>query len=249
MSIWWIHELEASTRDQEKALQWWELTFIAYLSCYNIFHFTDISSSISANSFDMWSFRNTGNESIKSNSDDEEEDEAFLSCSDDDSDEYFTPPQSPILIDSDDEEKNVFEESLDKFEDQKEFCLFIKGWVDCYMKIWMSINLINSLPTLAKSQPNLTTMCSTPSAMISSSTSWNIRLYSDGIRPWKSSKPKSCAAIPRFICVYLRQSSSLCRSSSHCLAYNSFSVQLQLILSEWRNCQNLFFYSPLHSHP
>lgn len=89
--------------------------------------FTDISSSISANAFDMWSFRITTNDTIKSISDDEEEDEAFESCSDDDSDEYFTPPQSPPPVDSDDEEKNVFEESLDKFEDQKEFCLFIKG--------------------------------------------------------------------------------------------------------------------------
>lgn len=89
--------------------------------------FTDISSSISANAFDLWSFRSNNNESIKSTSDDENDDESFVSCSDDESDEYFTPPQSPINMDSDDEEKNVFEESLDKFEDQKEFCLFIRG--------------------------------------------------------------------------------------------------------------------------
>lgn len=76
----------------------------------------------------MWSFRNANNETIKSISDEEDDDEAFESCSDDES-EYFTPPQSPIHLDSDDddEDKNVFEESLDKFEDQKEFCLFIKG--------------------------------------------------------------------------------------------------------------------------
>jgi hypothetical protein len=76
----------------------------------------------------MWSHRSTMNDTIKSISDDED-DEAFESCSDDESEDYYTPPQSPIQFDSDDEddEKNVFEESLDNFEDQKEFNLFIKG--------------------------------------------------------------------------------------------------------------------------
>lgn len=67
------------------------------------------------------------NDSIKSISDDED-DEAFESCSDDESDEYFTPPQTPIPFDSDDDDmNNIFEESLENFEDQKEFNLFIKG--------------------------------------------------------------------------------------------------------------------------
>lgn len=95
----------------------------------NFKFFADISSSISSSSnhCDLWSHRSGMNDSIKSISDDED-DEAFESCSDDESDEYFTPPQTPIPFDSDDDEmNNIFEESLENFEDQKEFNLFIKG--------------------------------------------------------------------------------------------------------------------------
>jgi hypothetical protein len=52
-----------------------------------------------------------------------------LSCSDDDSDteEFFTPPQSPSTPYDSDDEVNVFEESLETFEDEKELVLFIEG--------------------------------------------------------------------------------------------------------------------------
>jgi hypothetical protein len=89
---------------------------------------TDISSTISSspNYFDLWNHRGGMNDSLKSVSDDDD-DEAFESCSDDESEEYYTPPQSPLHFDSDDDDKNVFEESLENFEEQKEFNLFIKG--------------------------------------------------------------------------------------------------------------------------
>lgn len=58
-----------------------------------------------------------------------DDEDLFLSCSDSDSesDEYLTPPQSPTKFDSDDDDMNAFEESLDSFEQEKDFILFIKG--------------------------------------------------------------------------------------------------------------------------
>jgi hypothetical protein len=61
---------------------------------------------------------------------DEDDEESFISCSDsDDSDDevWFTPPQSPNEISSSDDEMNAFEESLEHFEDEKEYALFIDG--------------------------------------------------------------------------------------------------------------------------
>jgi hypothetical protein len=54
----------------------------------------------------------------------------FLSCSDSDSDDekFFTPPTSPLpLFSDDDDDMNAFEESLESFEIEKEFQLFIEG--------------------------------------------------------------------------------------------------------------------------
>jgi hypothetical protein len=67
--------------------------------------------------------------------------EAFLSCGSDESsdEEFFTPPQSPIRFkrsisdndddDDDDDDMNIFEESLEHFEDEKGYSLFIDGYL------------------------------------------------------------------------------------------------------------------------
>lgn len=52
-----------------------------------------------------------------------DEEDSFLSCSDSDDSEYFTPPSSPTPFDTDD----VFEESLESIEDERDFSLFIEG--------------------------------------------------------------------------------------------------------------------------
>ena len=74
---------------------------------------------------DLWSAR------INQSSEDDEDDEKYFSFSDDDSkgsdEEFFTPPQSPRCSDSDDEDILMFEESLENFEDEKGFSLFIEG--------------------------------------------------------------------------------------------------------------------------
>lgn len=75
----------------------------------------------------MWTHRSSANNDLSKSFSDNEDDEAFESCSDDDSDEYYTPPQSPLPYSSDDDDKIEFEESMENFEDQKEFNLFIKG--------------------------------------------------------------------------------------------------------------------------
>lgn len=71
---------------------------------------------------DLWSAR------FNSEASDEED---FFSCSDEDSDssdeEFFTPPQSPRPFDSDDDDIMAFEESLDNFDEEKGFSLFIEG--------------------------------------------------------------------------------------------------------------------------
>lgn len=71
---------------------------------------------------DLWAARSAA--------EDIDEDESYLSCDSDMSsdEEYFTPPQSPIKFDdSDDEDVNMFEESLEHLEDEKEYSLFIDG--------------------------------------------------------------------------------------------------------------------------
>jgi hypothetical protein len=73
---------------------------------------------VSLQSVDIWSAR----AQVPDDSDD-----LYISCSDSESDNYFTPPQSPINFDSDDDDMNVFEESLDTFEEEKRFSLFIEG--------------------------------------------------------------------------------------------------------------------------
>ena len=54
-----------------------------------------------------------------------------MSCDSDlssDEDEFYTPPQSPVKFDdSDDEDVNMFEESLEHLEDEKEYTLYING--------------------------------------------------------------------------------------------------------------------------
>lgn len=68
---------------------------------------------------DLWSHRVT-----------QEDEDVFLSCSDDDSDNdnFYTPPTSPTRFYSDDEDDmNAFEESLESFEDEKDFQMFIEG--------------------------------------------------------------------------------------------------------------------------
>lgn len=81
--------------------------------------FLEKSSRGSPQKVDLWSHR--------INQDFEDED-LFLSCSEDESepDMFYTPPQSPTPFDSDDE-MNIFEESLENFEDEKSFALFIEG--------------------------------------------------------------------------------------------------------------------------
>ncbi|KAG5684775.1 hypothetical protein PVAND_013988 [Polypedilum vanderplanki] len=86
------------------------------------------SGSNNAKKVDVWSMRNPSEDF----DDENEEEETFLSCDSDlssDEDEYFTPPQSPILQnpDSSDEEMNVFEESLEHFDDEIEYSLYING--------------------------------------------------------------------------------------------------------------------------
>lgn len=75
---------------------------------------------------DLWSMRNPSEDY-----DDDENEDLYLSAESDLSsdEEYFTPPQSPTAnyFDSSDEEMNVFEESLEHLEDEKEYSLFIKG--------------------------------------------------------------------------------------------------------------------------
>lgn len=62
---------------------------------------------------------------------DDDNDESYLSCDSDmssDDEEFFTPPQSPVkFVDSDDEDVNMFEESLEHLEDEKEYTLYING--------------------------------------------------------------------------------------------------------------------------
>lgn len=73
---------------------------------------------------DMWSARTA--EDL-----DDDDDELYLSCDSDmssDDEEFFTPPQSPVKFDdSDDEDVNMFEESLEHLEEEKEFTLYING--------------------------------------------------------------------------------------------------------------------------
>lgn len=76
-----------------------------------------------AEKFDLWAPRTS------QSMDDDEDEDMFLSCSEDGSDDsvYYTPPsQSPIHFDSDDD-MNIFEESLENFEEEKGFTLFIHG--------------------------------------------------------------------------------------------------------------------------
>ncbi|KAL7030023.1 hypothetical protein ACKWTF_006483 [Chironomus riparius] len=75
---------------------------------------------------DIWASRAT------EDLDDDDNDESYLSCdsdmSSDNDDEYFTPPQSPVKFDdSDDEDVNMFEQSLEHLEDEKEYTLYING--------------------------------------------------------------------------------------------------------------------------
>lgn len=73
---------------------------------------------------DMWSARSAAEEN------EDDDDESFLSCDSDVSsdDEYHTPPQSPIKFDdTDDEDMNMFEESLEHLENEKEYSLYIYG--------------------------------------------------------------------------------------------------------------------------
>jgi hypothetical protein len=102
---------------------------IVSLSLSRLFSFID-AGSIGAKKVDLWSMRNPSEEFEDEN--EPEEEESYLSCESDlssDEDEYFTPPQSPVLqrLDSSDEEMNVFEESLEHLEDEKEYSLFIYG--------------------------------------------------------------------------------------------------------------------------
>ncbi len=63
----------------------------------------------------------------------DDEEESYISCSDsEDSDNevWYTPPQSPMELSTnsdDDDEINAFEESLESFEDEKVYSLFIDG--------------------------------------------------------------------------------------------------------------------------
>jgi hypothetical protein len=70
----------------------------------------------------MWSARTE---------EDPDDDELYLSCDSDapsDDEEFFTPPQSPVKFDdSDDEDVNMFEESLEHLEEEKEYTLYING--------------------------------------------------------------------------------------------------------------------------
>jgi hypothetical protein len=62
--------------------------------------------------------------------DEDELNDSFVSCDEDDSDNevWFTPPQSPSqMVDNSDDEMNDFEESLEHFEDEKAYLLFING--------------------------------------------------------------------------------------------------------------------------
>jgi ankyrin repeat and LEM domain-containing protein 2 len=60
----------------------------------------------------------------------QDDEDLYLSCSDSDSDDekFFTPPSSPSrFFSDDDDDMNEFEESLENFEDEKDFQLFIEG--------------------------------------------------------------------------------------------------------------------------
>ena len=76
---------------------------------------------------DMWSPR------IRTEDPDDDNDESYLSCDSElssDDEEFFTPPQSPFKFDdSDDEDVNMFEESLEHLEEEKEYTLYINGYV------------------------------------------------------------------------------------------------------------------------
>lgn len=58
-----------------------------------------------------------------------DDEDLYLSCSEDESDseEFFTPPQSPGPASESDDDMNTFEESLENFEDEKMFSMFIEG--------------------------------------------------------------------------------------------------------------------------
>lgn len=86
----------------------------------NVF-FVEKSSRVPELTVDVWACR------IPLDSDNED---LYLSCSDNDSedDEFFTPPSSPSKFYSDDDDMNDdFEESLENFEDEDQFQLFIEG--------------------------------------------------------------------------------------------------------------------------
>lgn len=74
---------------------------------------------------DLWTARTPTEEEL-----DDEAEDSYISCGSDissDDDEWYTPPQSPNRFDSSDDEMNVFEESLESFEEEKGYSLFIEG--------------------------------------------------------------------------------------------------------------------------
>lgn len=74
---------------------------------------------------DLWMPR-----SASQDFDEDEPNDSYVSCDEDNSDDdvWFTPPQSPgQFLDSSDDEMNNFEESLENFEDEKAYSLFING--------------------------------------------------------------------------------------------------------------------------
>lgn len=81
--------------------------------------FLEKSTLGSFQKIDLWAHR------LTQMSDDED---LYLSCSEDESDseEFFTPPQSPGPASESDDDMNTFEESLENFEDEKMFSMFIE---------------------------------------------------------------------------------------------------------------------------
>jgi hypothetical protein len=89
----------------------------------NEFNFIEKSAQVPTPTIDIWSRRIP--------LDDDDDGDLYLSCSDNDSEDeiFYTPPSSPskFYSEDDDDMNDDFEESLETFEDEDQFQLFIEG--------------------------------------------------------------------------------------------------------------------------